>query len=225
MWEYQFDEDHFYDLRDLPVGGWEGARVRSHLDGAWFKFTLPNRSQPVNHWQPVNYKKKYVPPKSPQSKGFVCGPERRPRPDEPDFVLTPAVLADMNEEDRIRRPPVIIADPPTSRTRPVTRGLTLRERALSRAAPPKRAQTATRTLRRPVEMVVFENDELPDPGVNVARAVGTDPYRPPFRVSQTTLRKEFRAAMKNERRSRTRSSRPATTGTRVPYITSLYGGY
>lgn len=224
MWEYQFDEDHYYDLRDLPVGGWEGSRVRSHLDGAWFKFTLPNRSQPVNHWQPVNYKKKYVPPKSPFGKTDPVGLERGRRPDEPNFVLTPAVLADMNEEDRIRRPPLIIADPPTGRTRPVTR-MTLRERAVSRASAPRRAQTASRPLRHPIEMVVFENDELPDPGVNVARALGSDPYRPPFRVSQTTLRKEFKAAMKNNNRARSRSSRPATTGSRVPYITSLYGGY
>ena len=224
MWEYQFDEDHYYDLRDLPVGGWAGSRVRSHLDGAWFKFTLPNRTQPVNHWQPVDYKKKYVPPKSGLSKSTARSMQRLRRDDQPQFVLTPSTLADMNEEDRIRRPPLIITEPPTSRTRPATR-MTLRERAVSGAGASRRPTSAMPAPKSNVEMVIFGNDDLPDTTTNFARALGTDPYRPPFRVSQTTLRKEFKAAMKGQRRSKSRSSRPTTTGSRVPYITSLYGGF
>ena len=222
LWRYQLDEDHFYDLRDLPVGNWSGAKINYKYNGGWLRFSAPNKKRPFNQAHPIDYQKRYIPPKKNLSNALRI-PVERYQKEKPEFVVTTESLTDMNDEDSIRNPPIKIEEIPAIRTRSRDIKGTLRDRAV---IPTKRPPTHSGTPpQEPLQVntMVFENDDLIDPGFYVSRSIGTDPYRPPFRVSQLALRKEFKAAMKGEQKAR---KRPGTTmSQRVPRVTELYGNY
>lgn len=226
MWQYSLDDDHLYDLRELPVGGWTASKIKASANGRWVMFRNSDLEPPINPSHPINYRRRYVPPKTPLDHALCGTKSTAPAPSAPsEFVLTRRSLSDMNDEDKIRRPPVIIADPvPTVRSVNTSPG-TLRDRALrGRRRPRTQATARSRGAERPnsptVNCLMLANDELPD-GEPVSKSMmGRDPYKPPFRVSQTMVRKEFRAIMKAEA---TGSRRPRTSmAARLPHVADLF---
>jgi hypothetical protein len=223
MWQYQLDDDHFYDLRDLPVGGWLGSKLTRSVDGKWASFSAPHRRYPYNTAHPIDYQKRYVPPSTSLDHAL---PPITPSPSIPEFELNRRSLTALNEEDSIRNPPIFEITAPT-RPRTTNTG-SLRDHTISR---PKTRPATTGSFARdiadfPVNVKVLENPDLPDREVEWARCRGTEiAGRSPFRISQIELRRQFKAAWAAEQTGTHHKGRPATTSAmrRIPNLAKVYG--
>jgi hypothetical protein len=216
MWQYQIDEDHFYDLRDLPVGGWLGAKLTRQADGKWASFSAPHRRVPYNTAHPINYDKRYIPPCTSLDHAL---PPIVPTPEIPEFEVNRHSLTSLNELDAIHNPPVFEMTSPT-RPRTSAQG-SLRDRAMSSVR--TRPQTAIpRESPEPlVNVRVLENTDLPDREIIWSKVHGTPTGgRSPFRVSQYELRRQFKLDQQ-----RMQNGRPATTSAlrRIPNVSNVYG--
>lgn len=114
MWQYMLDKDHFYDLRDLPVGHWSASKLQMTKNSIWMHFHEPNSNKYYNTANPIDFKKPYTPPprsrrvkssvasvkSSSSSPRYVC--------DNDSFAITNDNLQIMNEEDAYRNPKPII---------------------------------------------------------------------------------------------------------------------
>jgi hypothetical protein len=223
MWQYQLDDDHFYDLRDLSVGGWLGSKLIRTVDGKWASFKAPHRRYPYNSAHPINYDKRYVPPSTSLDNAL---PPIVPHPDPPEFEVTRRSLTALNEEDSIRNPAIFtMTEPVRPRT---TQTGSLRERAEFQArSRPKTAISPPRDFSEPpVNVQLLENPDLPDREVEWARCHGTDMAgKSPFRISQIELRRQFKVAWAAEQSVIRQNGRPATTSItlKIPHLTRVYG--
>ncbi|OHS94467.1 hypothetical protein TRFO_11078 [Tritrichomonas foetus] len=52
-----------YDLRKLPCGGWKSSQISVRSHGRWLQFSDPDSKDKINKTLPIDYSKKYVPPK------------------------------------------------------------------------------------------------------------------------------------------------------------------
>lgn len=113
MWQYMLDKDHFYDLRDLPVGHWSTSKLQMTKNSIWMHFHEPNSTKYYNTSNPIDFKKPYTPPLRTKkvnshsslkldvnSSKYVC--------DNNNFAITNDNLQIMNEEDAYRNPKPII---------------------------------------------------------------------------------------------------------------------
>lgn len=118
MWQYMLDEDHFYDLRDLPVGNWNAAKLQMTKNSIWMHFHEPNSKKYYNSTNPIDFKKPYIPPsrtKKITSKSSSISSLSSPSSNSPiyvcnnnNFAITNDNLQIMNEEDAYRNPKPII---------------------------------------------------------------------------------------------------------------------
>lgn len=58
-----YNEDPVYDIRKLPVGGWNSSKISVQSYGRWLQFSDPVSCNVINSTLPINYSKKYKPPK------------------------------------------------------------------------------------------------------------------------------------------------------------------
>ena len=107
MWQFVFDENHFYDLRELPIGNWEASKIKMKKNSIWMQFENPEKQIIYNSSKPIDFDKKYVPPK--RSKSVTRNIPKVQSKN--DFVLSQESLFYMNEENQILGPNIII---PTS---------------------------------------------------------------------------------------------------------------
>jgi hypothetical protein len=223
LWQYQLDDDHFYDLRGLPVGGWASSGITCTSYGRWFTFSDPSRTSPYNPARRVQFDVRHVPP---GDFGAVATGYSLPVPPstDPVFTMTSRALDAMNEEDVRRHPPVspeahtVTKPPPANTSDSLFRRSIKGGRRHTTAAP--RAPVAA-----PVKHIVLGTAELPDREREFERRVGVDPYRPPFRVSQIEIRRHFRSAVEAATPDSeiTTTGRPATsTADRVPFVVAMY---
>jgi hypothetical protein len=208
MWQYQLDEDHFYDLRDLPVGGWFASGISCRPDGPWMTFSHPSMRRPINSLRRVHREKGYRPPVTPLTNA-LCSPSRTPPP-EREFCMTTDGLRSLSSPGN-HLPELVertVSRPPHSGS--------LFERSLRSAN--GRASTAIgpRRLDRPsLNLVVLEDQNLPDRPADFDRRLGVDAARPPFRKSQIVVRNQIRQMEIEADVTETAKTRrrPATTGT------------
>ena len=59
-----YTKEPFYDIRKLPCGGWNSSRISVQSHGKWLQFREPNSKEAINPTVPVDYTKRYKPPKS-----------------------------------------------------------------------------------------------------------------------------------------------------------------
>lgn len=57
------NENQNYDIRKLSVGGWSSSQISVQSYGRWLQFTDPVSNNVINSTLPINYSKKYKPPK------------------------------------------------------------------------------------------------------------------------------------------------------------------
>lgn len=62
MIDYTANPD--YDIRKLPVGGWNSSKISVQSYGRWLQFADPISNNIINSTLPINYSKKYKPPKN-----------------------------------------------------------------------------------------------------------------------------------------------------------------
>ena len=69
MYKFVFgiEEEKRYDLRDIKAGHWPAARMTSRSSGKWIEFMDIDTKKTLNQPPPIDYKKKYVPPKRPKT--------------------------------------------------------------------------------------------------------------------------------------------------------------
>ena len=69
MYKFVFgiEEEKRYDLRDIKAGHWPAARLTSRSSGKWIEFMDIDTKKSINQPPPIDYKKKYVPPKRPKT--------------------------------------------------------------------------------------------------------------------------------------------------------------
>ena len=66
--EFGIEEEKKIDIKSLKCGNWPAARLTSRSSGKWKQFIDLETKQPINQAIPIDYKKKYVPPKRPQTR-------------------------------------------------------------------------------------------------------------------------------------------------------------
>jgi hypothetical protein len=224
IWQYQLDDDHFYDLRSLPVGGWAASSITCTSYGPWFTFSHPSRASPFNPTRRVQPDVRRAPP---GDFGAVATGYSLPVPPstDPVFTMTPRALDAINEEAVRRHPPVspeghTVAKPPRANTSGNLYCRSLKSGGRRAGAAP-RARAAA-----PLNHIVLGSAELPDREREFDRRVGTDPSRPPFRVSQIEIRRHFRSTVDATRPHSeiATTNRPAaSTVDRVPFVVAMYG--
>jgi hypothetical protein len=217
MWQYMLDEDHFYDLRDLPVGGWQAAYLGCRVEYPWRTFSRARHLPPINPVRRVHYDGAYRPP--PKHGDIATAPQTRAvSPLLPEFTMTRRSLNAMNDEDDLTRRTL----PEIHERRAPSRKAAgdLFTRSLRESARPKTTMV-TRRSAVDIPMVVLENDALPDRECKRNHRVGEDPGRWPFRVSQIEIRRQFQAAFKQSLAEKVK--RPSTTAPRFPHLLDVSG--
>ena len=70
MYKFVFgiEEEKKIDVREMKCGHWPASRLTTRSSGKWVQFMDIDTKKPVNQALPVDYKKKYVPPKRPQTR-------------------------------------------------------------------------------------------------------------------------------------------------------------
>ena len=58
-----FSKEPVYDVRKLPCGGWKMAKIEMEKQGRWLRFKDPKTRDFINQTVPIDYSKKYVPPR------------------------------------------------------------------------------------------------------------------------------------------------------------------
>jgi hypothetical protein len=213
MWQYQLDEDHFYDLRDLPVGGWSTSSLTCKTDGQWLTFSHPSRKTPINSFRRVNRDLRYIPPITSLNNALSRSVELPSSP-PPEFLMTPGTLRAMNLEHSLQNPLPEIEERPVVK---LAQTGSLFQRSLRKLD--RRPKTSLNQCRSPglapLGFAVFEDESLPDQEVAVDRRIGTEKGRQPFRISQIKIRSQIHEVMdwRNERKAVVK--RPATTNARV----------
>jgi hypothetical protein len=216
MWQYQIDEDHFYDLRDLPVGVWLGAKLTRQADGKWASFSAPHRRVPYNTAHPINYDKRYITPCTSLDRAL---PPIVPTPDPPECEVNRRSLTSLNDLDALRNPPVFEMTSPT-RPRTSTQG-SLRDRALTNVRTRPETAISRESPESLVNVQVLANTDLPDREIIWSKAHGAPTGgRSPFRVSQYELRRQFKLDPQ-----RAQNERPSTTSAlrRIWNVSNVYG--
>ncbi|OHS94687.1 hypothetical protein TRFO_39128 [Tritrichomonas foetus] len=325
MWQYMLDEDHFYDLRDLPVGGWSGSKLKMKKNSIWMQFQHPSNNVLYNTAKPIDFKKRYVPPRrartavsivsrnganinSSQNLNFSDEKENT----KMEFTLTTETLQRMNEEDEILRPKPIIPPPcsPKNFFQTQSRSYNLSKmnslnanqtaqlskfdsknestlknlndnngdnncndandqanlknnqqekrnqshnakndqnlkenlrksyqrdnrRIKSRVSLRDSAIIPTRHPYRPpkvepptptINVQQLETDEIEEAEQIIQRSLGSDPYKSPFRISQTELRKQFRETIDEDYRKKVQAKRKFNNASRIPNIRTIVPG-
>lgn len=110
-----FDKDHYYDLRDLPVGHWSTSKLQMTKNSIWMHFHEPNSKKFYNISNPIDFKKPYIPPprtskSKPNSSMSLSSGNNSPRYvcNNDNFAITCDNLQIMNEEDAYKNPKPII---------------------------------------------------------------------------------------------------------------------
>ena len=69
MYKFEFgiEEEKDYDIRKIPCGRWPAARITTRSSGKWCQFIDIDSNKTINQAMPIDYKKKYKPPKRPKT--------------------------------------------------------------------------------------------------------------------------------------------------------------
>jgi hypothetical protein len=214
MWQYYLDDDHFYDLRDLPVGNWSASSITCRPNGPWLTFSHPSRNRPINPLRRVHPEERYIPPIAPLNNA-LCQNVEAPPPDS-SFLLTNESLRALNEGHAARNPPTEFRERSISQ---LSHSGTLFQRSLKSLD--RRPKTTVSSLCThagpPVSVLVLEDENLPDQKASFDHRTGVQ-RKEPFRLSQIEVRRQIHEQMYRLKKEEMERRRPSTTNAyRMPF--------
>lgn len=199
--EWGVEEEKNYDLRAYKCGGWASARIQTRRTGNWQQF-YDGEKTPINQPFPIDYKKKYVPPKRPKT--AIEHPKKTKLDLYQDALatLSPQTVREIVQSTvsstTYNTPPFNESISPI-RIKPSERG-PLSSIATSRSINTSRSKTSmeraqtSRTVKTsrtisalPVNTVDLSNIQVPETARIIHKNKGENPSRFPFRVSTLYL--------------------------------------
>jgi len=168
--------DSEYDIRKVKCGGWSSSRLSVRKDGRWIEFYDDKTRTPINQSIPVDFERKYIPPKRPST----AMSQKTDLKKENSFVLTPFAHFQGHPSKRAQ-----ISDEEISTL------LSKCDLAITNAnesSAPKKKRSLPEEIPRIVATPYdFSNVPFPQTTRIIPKRKGVDPNQYPFRVSSSHI--------------------------------------
>lgn len=102
-----YTKEPFYDIRKLPCGGWNSSKISVQSHGKWLQFREPNSKEAINPTVPVDYTKRYKPPKS-----FKVNNDSDSKESEIDSSFSNYLASFLNQKRETKKDQKYITVPP-----------------------------------------------------------------------------------------------------------------